>query len=440
MSHLDHGGRYVLAEPLRAGLEKKDAAELKVTPEVKALFEQIHTTFSEYKRLNDERIKQVESKGSADVITTAAVDAINVKLSELQTRMDQKLIAEKRPTIKGFDGLDREVTQAESDHRKAWTAYAKKGTVDNLAELEQKALSVGTNSDGGFLVPVQLEQSITRIVTDISAIRPFAQVVNISTGLYEKPVNLTGANSGWVGEATARPQTNTPVLNRLAFPVHEMYAMPGATQTLLDDAFVNIESWLADEVRIEFARQEGAAFVNGDGVAKPRGFMNQSFVTNASYAWGTPGYIATGVDGDFAAPAAFPGDCLIDLVYALKPDYRANGRFMMAKAGLGKVRKFKDTTGAYLWQPGLQLGQPASVLGYPVSEVEDMPAFATGGGSFPLAFGDWRSAYLIVDRIGIRVLRDPFTAKPFVLFYTTKRVGGGVQNYEAYKVLKAFTS
>jgi HK97 family phage major capsid protein len=429
-------GRYVMARPM----EYKDATtEVKVTPEVKKLFEDLQVGFNEFKTKNDERLKQIEQKGSADVVTTQAVETINAKLGEMQAKLDLKIVEGKRPIIKGYDGLDREITAAETEHRKGWQGYFRKGNETGLRELEEKALSVGTNSDGGFLVPVQLEQNITRIVTDVSAIRPLAQVISISTGLYEKPINLTGANSGWVGEQTARPQTNTPVLNRLAFPVHEMYAMPGATQTLLDDANINVEQWLADEVRIEFARAEGAAFVNGDGVAKPRGFMNQSFVADASYAWGTPGYVATGADGVFIAGVT-QADCLIDLVYALKPDYRSNGRWIMNKASLGRVRKLKDTTGQYLWQPPLQLGQPASILGYGLTEAEDMPAFATGGGSFPIAFGDFRSAYLIVDRIGIRVLRDPFTAKPFVLFYTTKRVGGGVQNYEAYKVLKAFTS
>jgi len=423
-------GQYVLARPL----ERKDASDVKVTPEVKQLFEDLQKGFNEFRTKNDAAIEELKKKGVTDVVLNEQVDRINAKLTEMQSKLDAKVIEQKRPIIKAYDGLERELTNEEVEHRKMFQGYFRKGHDTGLRELEAKTLSVGTNSEGGFLVPVQVEQNITRIVTDISKIRELAQVITIGTNLYEKPVNLTGTDSGWVGEQTARPQTGNPALNRLAFPVHEMYAMPGATQTLLDDAFVNIEQWLADEVRIEFARQEGAAFVNGDGVAKPRGFMAQTFVANASYAWSTPGFINTGTSGDFTAGVTGP-DPLIDLVYALKPDYRQNAAWIMAKASIAKVRKLKDTTGQYIWQAGLTLGQPASILSYPVYEAEDMPAF--GANTFPIAIGDWRAAYLIVDRIGIRVLRDPYTAKPFVLFYTTKRVGGGVQNYEAYKVLKA---
>ncbi len=208
--------------------------------------------------------------------------------------------------------------------------------------------------------------------------------------------------------------------------------MPAATQTLLDDAEVNVEEWLAQEVQTVFAEQEGTAFVSGDGVNKPRGFLDYTMVADASWTWGNIGYIATGVDGAFASTD--PSDELIDLIYAPKQAYRAGARWVMNRSVEGELRKFKDADGNYIWQPGIAAGQPASLMGYPITEAEDMPDIASN--AYAIAFGDFTRGYLIVDRVGIRILRDPFSSKPYVLFYTTKRVGGGVQNFEAIKVLK----
>jgi HK97 family phage major capsid protein len=212
----------------------------------------------------------------------------------------------------------------------------------------------------------------------------------------------------------------------------ELYAMPAASQTLLDDSVVDIEQWLADEVQAEFAAQEGAAFINGDGVAQPKGFLDYTIVAEGTQAFGELGFIATGVSGGFAATD--PADKLLDLIYTPKQAYRANGRFVMNRSVVGAVRKFKDADGNYLWQPALEAGKPATLLGYPVTEAEDMPDI--GANSHSIAFGDFQRGYLVVDRQGVRVLRDPYTAKPYVLFYTTKRVGGGVQDFDAIKLLK----
>jgi HK97 family phage major capsid protein len=201
---------------------------------------------------------------------------------------------------------------------------------------------------------------------------------------------------------------------------------------MLDDASMNVESWLADEVAVEFSEQEGDALINGNGVAKPRGILSYDMVANASYAWGKTGFIKTGAAADFATTA--PADNLIDLIHSLKRGYRQNGSFVLNDLTVAKIRKFKDVDGQYLWQPSLQLGQPSTLLGYPAETDDNMPD--VGAGTFPVAFGDFKRAYLVIDRIGIRVLRDPFTSKPNVLFYTTKRVGGGIQNFEAIKFLK----
>src|SRR3954451_25344436 len=212
----------------------------------------------------------------------------------------------------------------------------------------------------------------------------------------------------------------------------ELYAMPAATQTLLDAAIVNIDEWIAGEVETAFAEQEGAAFVNGDGVNKPKGFLTSDTVDNAAWTWCKLGFVGTGAAGAF--PAADPSDKLIELIYALKSGYRQNAAFKMNRRMQSVLRKFKDGQGRYLWQPPAAVGQPATLMGFPVVEAEDMPAI--GAGAPAIAFGDFRRGYLVVDRAGVRVLRDPYSAKPYVLFYTTKRVGGGVQDFNAIKLLK----
>ncbi len=208
--------------------------------------------------------------------------------------------------------------------------------------------------------------------------------------------------------------------------------MPAATQSLLDDSAVNIEEWLASEVQIAFAEQEGSAFITGDGIRKPRGFLAYDSVADDAWSWGKLGYLPSGADGAFHA--SNPQDALVDLVYALKAGYRANAQWVMNRTTQGEIRKFKDADGNYLWQPGLAAGQPATLLNFAITEAEDMPDIASDATA--LAFGDFRRGYLVVDRLGVRTLRDPYTRKPYVLFYTTKRVGGGVQNFEAIKLMR----
>jgi HK97 family phage major capsid protein len=235
-----------------------------------------------------------------------------------------------------------------------------------------------------------------------------------------------------VAETATRDATDASTLDLLEFPTAELYAMPAATQTLLDDSFINLDEWLAEEIEELFAVEEGTAFVSGNGTNKPKGFLAYDKVANASAVWGEIGYIATGAAGAF--PASTPTDKLIDLVYTPKAAVRANGRFVMNKSTVSAVRKFKDADGNYIWQASHQAGEPATLLGYPVTEAEDMPN--VGADAFAIAFGDFRKGYLVVDRAGVRVLRDPYSAKPHVLFYTTKRVGGGVQDFDAIKLLK----
>jgi HK97 family phage major capsid protein len=247
---------------------------------------------------------------------------------------------------------------------------------------------------------------------------------------------ITGPAVGWVGETAARPETASPTLDSLSFPAMELYAMPAATATLLEDSAVNIDEWLASEVEQAFAVQEGTAFVTGDGTNKPKGFLTYPTVAQASWSWGNIGYIASGAAGAF--PATNPSDVLVDLIYAVKAGYRQSGVFVMNRKTQSVIRKFKDSGGNYLWQPPAVAGERASLMTFPVIEAEDMPDIAAN--SLSVAFGDFGRGYLVVDRSGVRVLRDPYSAKPYVLFYTTKRVGGGVQDFDAFKLLKMAAS
>ncbi len=301
-----------------------------------------------------------------------------------------------------------------------------------MADLEVKAaLTTQSDPDGGYFVPTEMESTIDRVLGTVSAMRGMARKINISTDEYKKLVNMGGTTSGWVGEEDERANTDGPTIREILINVHEIYAQPLSTQKALDDWAINTESRLADEVATEFAEQEGAAFITGNGVKKPRGILSYNTVANASYAWGSLGYVVTGHASSFASSA--PADALIDLFYSLKQGYRSNASFLTSDAVMGTIRKMKNTEGDYLWAAPTA-DMPATILGKPVYTDDNMNAL--GLSAFPVAFGDWSRGYLIADRVGIRVLRDPYTQKPYIKFYTTKRVGGGVVNFEAIKLLK----
>jgi HK97 family phage major capsid protein len=388
--------------------------------------------FEAFKETNDQRLDDIERRMSADVVTTDKLDRINRSLDEYKGTVDQLLLKAARPQRGG--GTPR--TGAVTEHKSAFDDYMRRGEAQHLRRLEEKALSVGTNSDGGYLVPEEIEAGVMRALRDASPIRAISGVRQVSGNTYKKPFAITGAATGWVAETGTRAQTNSPTLSELAFPTMELYAMPAATQTLLEDAAVNIDEWVAEEVRIAFAEQENAAFVSGDGTNKPKGFLSYTMIAEASWAWDKIGYLTTGVSGDL--PASDPADKLIDLVYTLKSAYRANAQWVMNRSTQAEIRKIKDGDGNYIWRPGDQAGQGATLMTFPIAETEDMPEI--GANSFSIAFGDFGRGYLVVDRLGIRILRDPFSAKPYVLFYTTKRVGGGVQDFNAIKLLKFGTA
>lgn len=401
------------------------------------LIGKINNAFEAFKEANDARLKGIEKKFD-DVVQSEKVDRINASVSEMQTALDEVNTSIAALRVGGVG--DDTQTAEKKEYAKAFDRFFRKGIENGLNDLAVKAsMKSDSDPDGGYTVPDQMATTIDRVLGTVSAMRGEAQVMSISAGVYKKLVNQGGATSGWVGERESRSETNTPTLSELQFPAMELYANPAATQTLLDDSAVNIEQWLAGEVAIEFAEEEGAAFISGTGVNQPRGILSYDTVADASYAWGKLGFIVTGEAADFIAED--PVDPFINLVYALKQGYRANAKFIMNKASQAKVRKFKDDSDNYMWTPpfmgGVQGAQPATFLGYPIIDDDNMSS--VGANAFPVAFGDFRRGYLIVDRVGTRVLRDPYTNKPYVHFYTTKRVGGGVQNFEAIKLLKCST-
>lgn len=399
---------------------------------------ELQKTFEDFKAEREAELKGIEAK-FADVVQTEKVDRINAEITKLQTALDEVNAAIAAVKVGGA-GDDRPLSAERREHATAFNRFFRKGAENGLRELEVKAaLRTDSDPDGGYVVPEQVEETIDRVLGTVSAMRSISRVMNISAATYKKLVNQGGAVGGWVGEREQREETATPKLSELEFPAMEIYANPAATQTVLDDARIDIAQWLADECSITFAEMEGPAFVDGDGVKKPRGFLSYDKVADASYAWGKLGYIASGVAASLTDSTHNGADALIDLVYALKAGYRQGARFIMNRKTQATIRKLKSKTEElYLWQPSIQVGQPATLLGYPITDDDNMPDI--GADKFPVGFGDFQRGYLIVDRFGIRVLRDPFTNKPYVHFYTTKRVGGGVQNFEAIKLLKIAAS
>jgi HK97 family phage major capsid protein len=319
---------------------------------------------------------------------------------------------------------------AGAPHQKAFNAYLRNGDDDGLRglELEGKSLSTAVNSDGGYLVDPQTSATVQSVLNATASIRAIASVVQVEATSYDVLVDHTDVGAGWATEAGPQTETSTPQIDRITIGLHELSALPKASQRLLDDSAFDIEGWLAGRIANKFARAEAAAFVNGDGVDKPKGFLTHAAVDNDIWTWGNLGYVPTEVDGDLTP------DAIIELVYALGAQYRANGAFVMNSKTAGRVRKLTDADGRFLWSDGLAAGEPAMLMGYPVLVAEDMPDVASG--SFSIAFGDFRAGYTVAERPDLRILRDPFSAKPHVLFYATKRVGGDVSDFAAIKLLK----
>lgn len=420
----------VFPRPVQAFRPRADVAD-----PVKMLAE-LQKAFEEMKATNDERLKALE-KGRDDVVQAEKVERINSAVGDLQATIDGLVERMAALTLNGT-GRPGSAASAATPERRAYAAafdraFRRGEGAANLDELAIKAsLQSSSDPDGGWTVPPEMEATIDRVLATTSAMRGLSRVVQITADEYSKLVSQGGATTGWVGEADARTETTPPQLAKITVEAMELYAEPFATQKLLDDSAIDIGAWLGDEVSITMGEQEGAAFVTGTGVKKPRGILGYNTVADASYAWGKIGYIGTGGVGFAADPAGF--DALTDALYALKQGYRNNATWLANRKTFGTLRKMKDSQGHYQWQPSVAAGQPSTLMGYPVADDDNMND--VGSNLYPVAIADFKRAYLIVDRIGMRVLRDPYTNKPFVGFYITKRVGGGVVNFEAIKLVK----
>jgi HK97 family phage major capsid protein len=442
--------------------------------EIKSLIEDQGKAFEEFKSANDARLAEIEKKGASDVLVEEKLkridDALNTlaetkeavdrklpsRLDAMEAKMnramlggdlkgDEKAVAELR--VFNAEVKSRAASRGEhspmdfdakgyQDYRNAFLTYLRKGerALDNA---EQKALAATVDPDGGYLVPADMSGRIVARAYETSPMREYASVQVISSDALEGLYDLnTGVSGGWVSEKAARTETNTPQLGKWRIDVHEQYANPAATQRILDDSVINVEAWLAAKTGDIIGRTENAAFVTGDGVGKPRGFASYTTAAtaDASRAWGQFEHVNTGANGAFLTTAVGP-DVLLDVIGAFKAVYiNANTAWYGNRAAITAVRKLKDQQGMYLWQPGMQAGQPQTLLTFPVRMMQDMATLATG--SLSLALGDMGQAYQIVQRAGITTLRDPFTNKPYVHFYSTARVGGAAVDFEALKFVR----
>lgn len=380
----------------------------------KAMIAELKAAFDAFKAANDEKLK-----AKADVVLDEKVTKIDAAVGDFQKAIDDlnaRLAAQRA-------GGGDERTPEQIEYAESFQAHVRRGDVS-------AAMSRGSDPDGGYTAPVEWDRTLTNKLKLISPIRDNATVQSISKAGFTKLFGDRAVGSGWVGETAARPETSTPQLASLPFNPGEIYANAAATQVLLDDSEVNIEQWLQSEIETEFARQEGIAFLSGDGVNKPFGIL--TYVTGAANAakhpWGAITVVNSG------AAAALTGDGLQTIIYDLPAAHSANAKFFMNRQTASKARLLKDGQGNYLWQPSFQAGQPATLLGESIVDTPDMPNVAAG--NIAALFGDMQETYLVIDRVGIRVIRDPYTNKPYVMFYVTKRVGGGVKNVQSMRALK----
>jgi HK97 family phage major capsid protein len=431
--------------------EKREAPDM---AEIGRTIEKIGSAFDEYKKANDQRLEELGKKGAADPLLDAKLAKMDAELdalSEIKKRLEAVETRAARPGAGiGKDG--ERVSKEAQDYKSAFVdwmrrpqdpsvqqkMHAAKAAVEAKAgagDLERRAAQVvtSTGSAGGFALPEEIERTIARLSVDISPLRQIATVRTVSTTDYKELFDVNGANFEWVGEAGTRSLGTTPDLAEIAPTMGMASARPRASEESLDDLFFDVEGWLATSAAEAIARGEGAAFITGNGTNRPTGFLagpTPVSTADASRAFGTLQYIAGGAASTMPTSA----DVFLDMIYALRARYRANARWVTAKAVLSGLRKYKDTTNQYLWQPSLSASQPETFLGYGIAEAEDMPA--VGAGNFPLAFGDFREGYLIVDRVGMRMTRDEITLPGFVTWYVRKRVGGRLRNTEAIKLLR----
>lgn len=437
-----------LAKAMAVGFayEKRDG-DPSIT-EVKNTIDEIHSAFDAFKKKNDERLEQIEKRGSEDTVTRDAVEKVNAEITDLKSKLDDMTKRMSRPGAGGGSG--EETLPEAKDHQKAFNLFLRQPDNDvakrQLQDAEEKwrkakmqadgVKAVDTTSDtsGGYAVPELISRRIERELSEISPLRNLVDVQQAGSKDFKILVDTRGLTYGWVGETDTRTETNTPGLQEVAPTFGMIYAYPKATEESLDDMFFNVENWLASSIVEGFSEGEENAIVNGNGTKKPTGFLNgtPTLEVDGVRAFGTLQYYRSGAAASFAGTD--PVDPIISMVYGLKKGYRRNATFLMNKLTAGEVRKFKDGDGNYLWQPTITAGQPDSFLGYSVNESEEMPDVAAD--AFPIAFGDFKAGYVLADLVGFRLTRDEITTPGYVKWYARRRLGGKVKKSEAIKLLK----
>ena len=385
------------------------------------------TAFEEFKKANDAKLAEAEKKGLASGQAIEKVEKMTAEMDKLEKQIEEMKTAMNRKGNGAFE--TKETDEKTAEYKAAYNKYMRKGIEmpSEIREWAKKEMSVDSDEDGGFFVTPEMSSEVTKKVFESSPVRQLASVQQISSDSLEMLYDGDEVGSGWVGETATRAVTDSAQIKKIVIPVHELYAMPKATQKLLDDANVNLEAWLASKVTEKFARDEATAFINGSGFNQPKGIK--------AYANTSEGYNQVQVTRT-ALATALDGNDYIGVQNSLKEAYQMNATWLINRVMVGNIRKLKDTTsGQYIWQPGLTAGQPSSLLGKPVMFATDLDS-TLAIDKYNAIYGDFKAGYQIVDRIGIRVVRDPYTAKPYVLFYTTKRVGGGLKDGDALKILQ----
>ncbi len=384
--------------------------------------------------------------GNAEKTTSPMIEA-KAALTEFTTdfkNFQSKIEARMKMQDDRISMLDRKAigrpalstaSEAPCAHRKALGGYLRDGDESGLRELaiERKGLVTSAPSEGGYLADPQTCNAVRSVLSSRGvSLRGVSHVVQVEASAYDALVDKGDFGAIWAAEAAAATETDASAFERISIPLHELAAMPRASQRLLEDSAFDVEAWLIDRVVEKFASAEAYAFINGDGVDKPRGILSYPTVAEAGWSWGSIGYVPTGVDGGL--DAVEPADALIDLMYALGARYRGAASFVMNSRTAGMIRKMKDADGRFLWAERTSVEEPAQLLGHKVVICEHMPDVASG--ATPIAFGDFRSGYTIVERPDMRVLRDPYSAKPHVQFYASARIGAAVTDFAAIKLLK----
>ena len=378
----------------------------------------LHQAFQEFKAANDQRLNQLETKGKIDPLLDEKVNRLNELVEKAQNRLSRLETMGQRPYVSNTPDTD-------TGEKGAFFSYVRKG----MGGAEQKALSSLNEGSGGYLIPAGMLDKIHSTMAVTSPMRSIARVTGISTDALELLQEKGAADAGWVAEDAERPDTGTPELQKIRIPVHQIYAKPRASQKLLDDSSVDIETWLSQKIAEKMTMTENTAFIRGDGKGKPRGFLTYDLADAGKGEWGKFEAIPS-KEND----ALTDGDVLLEVFHALKAQYLNGATWLMARSAMAAIRKLKGDNRQYLWQPSMIEGTPSTLLGCPVMIADDMPALEAEK-SVAVAFGNFREAYQIVDRAGLHVLRDPFSAKPYVEFYATKRVGGDVINFDALKLI-----